>query len=249
VSGLKKSLLGIAIVLATLIGPNIANAASTCSYSEQAALNEVVGNVKASYEIVEDTDTDGWVDPDTLEPSEVNYWYLKINILNVTDDIYVVVKDDYEGATKTYYYDATNDTGEIVIAQTYLDEPVNYTIELYSNNESCKDELYRTINLTTPWYNEYSRLSLCDDIDDYYYCQAYISSEKIDSDELYDKISEYKESLVTFEDEDEQTTGKSTIKEFIKNNVAAITITASIVVIIGGTTIVILVKRKRRRVL
>jgi hypothetical protein len=246
---MKKSLLGIAIVLATLIGPNIANAASSCSYSEQAALNEIVGNVKVSYEAAEYTDTDGWVDPDTLEPGEVTYWYLNINILNVTDDIYVVVEDDYEDATRTYYYDTTNGTGEIVIVQDYMDEPVNYTINLYSNNESCKGELYRTINLTTPWYNEYSRSSLCDGIDDYYYCQTYISGERIADEELNDKILEYKESLVTFDNEEEQNIEESAIKEFMKNHVAAITITASIITILGGTTIVILVRKRRSRVL
>ena len=50
---MKKSLLGAILVFALIITPIDTKAASTCSYKEQAELNEIANQVKANYEIVD----------------------------------------------------------------------------------------------------------------------------------------------------------------------------------------------------
>lgn len=71
--------------------------AATCSYEEQAKLNNEASNVKANYEIKERIlNKDEYDIPDGIENEEfvAKTDYIQVNILNLTKNIYVEVTNN-----------------------------------------------------------------------------------------------------------------------------------------------------------
>lgn len=243
---MKKSLTGFILVLTTLFIPSFVYAASACSYSEQVELNNIVANVKVNYEEAE-REVDAY-NGDTGEPMKVSETYFDINITNITDDIYIKVKNDYTKGTSTYYVSDANN-GTITFKQTNLNNIINYTIEIYSNRSACKDELYRTIQLSTPVFNYRYSMMICENRQDFYYCQKYLTTEIPSDSEFYDKLETYNETHPETEKEKQEETKNKSIKEFYQDNKIIINIIISVILVLGVMGIVILIKRKRSRVL
>lgn len=233
--------------------PNFVHAESSCSYNEQAELNDIVANVKANYEVV-NIYNGKFLDIDNQDENgnipEVDS-YIKgfdISILNLTEDIYVKISNDKNSESMTYYYKDTNN-GMITFRTTEIEKLVNYTIEVYSNKYSCVGELYRSIPLSTPIYNPYSEMIACQDNPEFYYCQEFIPSENISLNEFAEKIQKYEQETKPEEKEvNEKENFFERIKRFYTYNKTLI-YSIGIVIVVGVATTVILVKKKRSRVL
>ena len=233
--------------------PHVVQAASSCSYSEQAELNNIVANVKANYEVVDihngkavQLDSEQAVDPEI----DVYIRGFKISILNVTEDIYVTVKNDYDNEVKTYYNRDSED-GIVSFETKNNDKLINYTIEVHANKYSCAGQLLRIINMQTPVYNVNSEFDVCNQYKEFYYCQEFLPSGIVDTKTFFDQLEKYKQEKQQ-EKDIEQEKNKSfleKIKGFYNNNKLSIYIVGGIVIITGVTTTAILVKRKRSRVL
>ncbi len=235
--------------------PNFVKAQSACSYSEQAKINDIVANVKATYEAV-DIYEGKVLDIDNPDekgniPEIDNYSKgFKISVLNITDAIYVKVSNNINKDTHTYYYkDTVEGTANFQVKG--VSNLVTYTIEIYSNKYSCVGEMFRKFTIVTPIYNSYSKMTACQENPGFYYCQEYISSENIDIDEFLTKVKDYKKEKEKEEQaEHENKSFWKKIKEFYERNAMIINISGiGTVLIIGGITSTILIKRKRSRVL
>lgn len=235
--------------------PNFVKAASSCSYSEQAELNEIVSHVNANYEVVDVSmgeyyDVDHFGDEGFDSVKEHFIKGFNIHILNITEDIYVRVSNDVNDEIKTFRYSDTQD-GVATFQTTDNERLVTYTIEVYSAKYSCTGEMFRKFTLTTPLYNNYSERPQCVDNQEFYYCQEFISSENITFSEFIDKISEY-QSKKQQEEEQKQEENKNFInklKDFYKDNAIVINSIGVAIVVMGVATAVVLVKKKRSRVL
>lgn len=217
------------------------SAASLCSYTEQAELNSKAANIKVSYEVIDDvvgSDDEGYID-----------YYFKVSIVNVTEDFYVVVKNDYNDEEQTYYSSDAVD-GIITIKWRYSDKVTNFNIQAYtSSNTNCPNEKFKTVYLTTPRFNEYSEREICLDYPDFNYCQKFVTFAEINDDEFVEKMVSYSEK-VTGQDEQEPTTPNDVtlidkIIEFIDNY--KFIILGSIVVIVVGSVIIHRVRTKKQR--
>lgn len=245
-----KKLFLLAIVFLT---PNLVNAESACTYEQQAELNNIVANVKASYEVV-DIYAGKIMDIDnvTNSPDGLIDYYIKgfnINILNITDDVYVQVSNNYDGNVQTFREENTND-GIATFQTRNKDRLITYTFSIYSNKYSCVGEKFREFTITTPMYNQHSELQTCVENPDFYYCQQFISSDNISFDEFISKINDYKKEQEVKKQEEEEK-NKSFIeklKEFYQNN-KVIVYSIGVIIVAGVATTVILVKKKRSRVL
>lgn len=245
-----KRLFLLAIILWT---PNLVNAASSCSYSEQAEINDIVANVKASYEVV-DIYAGKVLDIDNADnngniPEIDNYTKgFKINILNITDDIYVQVKNNYDSNILTFRNNNTID-GIATFQTSNVSELITYTIEVYSNKYSCVGEQFRTFTLTTPIYNRYSTLQVCADNPEFYYCQEFIQSERVSYEVFFDNLEKFKEEKANEQNTEENKKFIDKFKNFYENNKLIIYSMGIVIVVAGVATTVILVKKKRSRVL
>ncbi len=252
---MKTNLQKLFLLAIILLTPNSVKAISSCSYSEQAELNDIVANVKATYEVVEIyagklVDIDGVTDS---EDGLVDY-YVKgfdISILNITDDIYVKVSNDLDNNVITYRYKDT-ENGSMKFRTEDVYNLKTYTIEVYSDKYSCAGELFRKFTLTTPIYNFFSEWPECNGVTDFYYCQEFLSSSNISINEFKDKIKEYKKNEETEIEKNHQDNNKNffeKLQAFYQDNKIIINSIIIIIIVAGVATTVILIKKKRSRVL
>ncbi len=250
---MKKSLLGAILVFALIITPIDTKAASTCSYKEQAELNEIANNVKANYEVIDIYDGK-IVEMDSGEEVDpiVDYYVrgFKISILNVTDDVYVTVTNDYDSSIQTFYSKDAKD-GIVSFETKNVAKVINYTIEVHSNKYTCIGELYRKLYIKTPVYNSQSNMAACDEYPEFYYCQEFIDGETVDFNTFLTRLEKYKSNKTEEEKkkEEENQSVIEKIKEFYEKNKIVIYIITIVVIISGVATTVILIKKRRSRVL
>lgn len=253
---MKTSVKGLFLLALLFLVPNYVKAASSCSYSEQAELNEIVSHVNANYEVVEvsmgeyyDVDHFGDEGYETVKEHFVKGF--NIHILNITEDIYVKVSNNVNAEVKTYHYKDTQDG--IATFQTLDNERlVTYTIEVYSNKYSCAGEMYRKFTLTTPLYNNYAERPQCEGNEEFYYCQEFINSENITFNEFIDKFSEFYAQKQEEEEkrlEEENKSFLDKMKDFYNHNKIVIYSIGGVIVVMGVATAVVLIKKRRSRVL
>ena len=133
--------------------------AATCSYEEQAKLNNEASNVKANYEIKERIlNKDEYDIPDGIENEEfvAKTDYIQVNILNLTKNIYIEVTNNINDDKKIFSY-SDSQNGNIKFDWSELDTIVTYTIKLRSSsNTGCEGSVLKTLYVSLPRYNDYS---------------------------------------------------------------------------------------------
>ena len=227
--------------------------AAECTYDKQVELNDIASTVKATYEEVEiDTgETVSYMDPETgiedpsrQEPVKLNGF--KTYVLNVTNDIYLTVKNENTGSEKKIYYKDTN-KGTVLLD---ADELVTYTIKVYGNI-TCPWQELRTLTFVTPIYNPFSKLEFCNQYPDFEWCNQYITGEKISLSKFLEESAKYKETNEPVKKEEKKVKKSflENLKEFLKENKKIIMIIVSIVVIVGVTTTAIIVIKRRSRLI
>lgn len=212
-----------------------------CTYQEQSDLKSKASNIKVSYE----------VDKYELEMDDypLTVSRFAISILNVTDDFFVVVTNSIDNSEKTYDSKDAED-GIVTFYWENDEELTNFTFKVYSSgNTNCPNYLYKTLYLTTPRFNQYSRLEICQDEPDFYLCKEYITTETVSKDTFYNQLDKYlnKEINENGDAEEEQPSeeeNSSKILEFIKKY--KLFILGGVVVIIAAGGVIIYIKTKKR---
>ena len=233
-----------------------ANAAS-CSYEERAELNNQITNMEMNYEVIRIAlDPDEFSPPDFIlgTPDEEGYVEytdaLQVNILNLTENTYVEVTNNYDNQTIRYDYSDT-DNGNIAIVWETLGEFVTYTARVYaSSNTGCEDTLLRTMRVSLPRYNDYSTYGVCEQVPDYYLCQRYVFFDEIDFDEFSTKVlAEIEKTQNGGENGEEDNPWYEEIGNFISEHKTPIIIGIVSILIIAGVIVVIVVRKRRRSVI
>ena len=189
---MKKKLL---LTLATLFLFTIkVEAASICSYKEQTEINQLAANVKATYEVVQDTVQ--------FEDMNSTMDVFNISLFNVTEKIYVVIKNNINNEEKII---TSNDATEGVASfkWDYAEAVTNFTIQVYTTERtSCPNERYKTIYLTTPRYNEFYDRETCQELTDFYLCQKFVTFSEISEEKFFKQLESYRNGDVNDSGED-----------------------------------------------
>jgi len=217
------------------------SAASLCSYQEQSVINSKAANIKTSYEAVEEL----------VGTDEIGYYkqYFKISITNITEEFYVVMKNDLTNEEIIYRNSDTTDN-ILTINWDNTEKVTNFTIQIYTSNKtSCPEEKYKTMYITLPRYNKYSERDVCVENPDFYLCQRFVTFEEIDDSEFVNQIVEYKQKENKIEEEkpiiEEEPTIMDKVFEFI--DTYKFFIIGGIVIAIGIIVIVHRVRTKKQR--
>lgn len=177
---MKKLLIFLGIFFSFTIN---VNAASLCSYKEQVTLNQKAANVKANYEVATITRQ--------FEDAAVDIEVFRISIINMTEDFYVEVSNNIDNTKWDFDYDDTDDG--IVSFDWDSEEMTAFTFKVYTSSKTgCPDEVIKTIPLTTPRYNKYSNMAICDDIPEFSLCQRYVTTKEISQEDFLEKVDEYR---------------------------------------------------------
>ncbi len=208
-----------------------------CSYTDKADANTKAANVKVDYEIVEDKQE--------YEEGTAIDEYFKITILNITEELYVVVKNDVTNEEFRYNYEDTKD-GEVTFNWTNTESVTNFTFTIYASSQTvCKDEQLKIINKQTPRYNDFYNRAICENMKDFYLCQKYTNIAEIDESMFIDKVEGFMDGKI---DEKGETTEnkkeENSFLKFLKENKWYII--GGLVVVAAGATGAIIIGNKKR---
>ncbi len=177
-------------------------------------------------------------DPDMPETEDYDYGF-EIAIKNITEDVYVVVKNDYSDDVFTYHY-ADTENGIKTFESVATEEAVTFTFEVKSENENCKDEDYRKISLTTPIYNYYYGYQFCSDNPENKVCKMFVT-EKISSKDFSLAVDAKKNES----QKSDENSKNNAVTTFVKDNKYLFIIGGIVIVIIGVATICVKIKKRR----
>ena len=221
--------------------------AATCGYEEQAKLNNEIGKIVVDYEVkteVVETDDvpDAYLGTEEAQDFVLTNEYIQINILNLTENLYVEVTNDYNSDRLIFNYSDAKD-GIVSFEWRNLDEVVNFTVVVRaSSNTGCVGSTLWTINKTIPRYNDYSEYAICATIPDYYLCQRFVTSTRVPFGEFWDKVN--KESAKVEEKRKEANKPwYQKIGDFIVNNKTIFI--AGGVILVGSLGAVIIIRKRR----
>lgn len=176
----------VTLFIILLIFPLQSRAASVCSYKEQTEINKKIANIKVSYNI------------ETEEKSSITGLntkrdYVNIIILNMTEDFYLRITNEIDDTEKIIYYDDTTE-GRYNYRWDNLLDVTKFNIEVFTTDMvACPDELFKTLYITTPKYNELHEAYICSEYDDFELCQKYITTtETITTQSFNKKLEKFK---------------------------------------------------------
>lgn len=225
------------------------SAARKCDIEEQSKLNSEAVNIKANYEIrVRRFKVDNPPDELLGTPEADDYYaetdYFQINILNLTENMYAKVTNDYDDTELIYNYSDTKN-GNVAIEWNYVMELTKFKIEIYSSDATgCEDSLLRTLYVSLPRYNDYSTYAVCEKVPDYYLCQRYVTYEHVDFSDFEKKIkNEIAKVEEEKKEEEENNIWYNKLLNFLDDN-KVIIISIAAVVIVGAVVVVIMYKRR-----
>jgi hypothetical protein len=192
----KKKIIYTIWMCSLFFGLTNVKAASSCSYDEQAKLNGEVANIKASYEeatgVVDSslyTVPDDIVGTDKEKDYQLNYYYLKVNMLNITDKFYIKMTNSQNSDEVTIKNSDTKD-GAYTFDWKNVDAVTTLTFTVYSTDKTgCANEVYRIFYLTLPRYNDYSEYDLCSNHQNSSLCQRFVTIDEISMDDFLNQVS------------------------------------------------------------
>lgn len=206
--------------------------ADSCSYKEQQALNKEASNVKINYEIV---DRRNEIKDENIEIN--NYFYINIIISNLTDNLYINAKNDYDNKEVKYFY-SDSENGSIFIKGLNIRKVINYSFEIYANT-SCFNNKIITKKIKTPKYNsEFYNRGICINIPEYKYCQEFIDNE-LSINSQAKKINDYYNSKYLKNNQAKNDNQKINIKLLL--------VIILSIIIVGGLIVLFIFLRKRKR--
>lgn len=231
--------------------------AATCGYEEKAKLNNEITNVKANYEIKERvmnkdeyTISDALIGTEYEDTYEATTEYIQVNILNLTENMYAEVTNDYNDDKAIYQYSDTKN-GNISFDWHEIDELVTYTIKVYASSATgCEGTILKTLYQALPRYNDYSTYDICKNIPDSYLCQRYVTYENIGFDVFTGRIYKEVEKKIQKEEETkENEKWYKKVQNFIVKHKVPFIIGGTILVVAVGSTTYIIIKKRRRSII
>ncbi len=236
----------IVVILLIIFSLDKVNAA--CDNKTQLEINTASSNVSMDYTIESDViDLEGNVHPElsaeNITISETSEYSLRdkitVNVNNVTDKVYVVFYSEEDGINREYHYsDLKNGSFSYELPDNTKIR--NYTLTIYSDVSECSNEKLRTINKTTPMYNELATQNFCEN-NNAYYCQEYVTTPINVNEE--DLINKYLEQ----ESEKQEESNNETEKE--SNTIIIIGIVIVLVLIVAIVWVIIRNKKNKDKIM
>ena len=184
----KIKMCGLLMVLSLFLGLDKVNA--ECDNRTQLEINTASSNVTMDYSLESLTvDAEGNLHPEIapqdVEISETSEYSLidkvTLNINNVSDKVYVVLHGN-DGDINREYHSSDLKNGSLSYKVPDTAKIRNYTLTIYSDVDSCSNQELRSIEVTTPMYNDIADQVLCEN-NNAYYCQRYVTTP-INADDL-----------------------------------------------------------------
>lgn len=232
--------------------------AASCSYEEQAKLNSEVANIKTNFEIKQRImDRSEYDIPDVLigTPEADEYVatqdYFQVNILNLTENVYIEITNNVDSTKDTYQYSNATD-GNVSFTREDIGTLITYTIKVYASaNTGCEGSLLKTLYVSLPRYNSFSTYSICENMPDHDMCQKYVNFEEMSFSDFETEMKEEVEKIQKEEAKKNEHDAKWYVQvlSFVKEHKVAFIIGGAGVLVASGTVAFVIIKRRRRSII
>ncbi len=236
------------ILLTMLLIPTIVSA--QCSTEETVALKDGINLISVDFvqETIEveikESDIQIWDENSVLTGMVEELEILKVNILNLTEDYYIVITNTSTGEEKIVNYSDTN-AGSYNYTVENNTNVNQYTYKIFSSgNTGCPDEEVGVKYLTVPKQNVYHYYTVCENYPEEDICQKYVTFDDLDEETFFEKINALEEEKEDTSKEDDKATENSFLNFLNEYKVILIIVGG---VLLVGTVITVLVVRNKRR--
>ena len=151
---------------------------SKCGILSQNKAKNGAKKIKITYEKI-----DKIVGYDETTGKDVVDKVFKINISNISDNYRIEIHNNYTKETKLLEVENKKASFETI----YSKDIIKYTINIISKNGKCKNDKARSITVTLPVINNYSKYKECEDKKNknYKYCKEEIYESLPSIEEFY----------------------------------------------------------------
>ena len=234
---MKKIFSKIIFLLSCFLFIIIVPKADSCNYKEKANLIKEANNINFNYEIIDKTNEMHLTEEDLAKGYNMrDYYYIQMNLMNLTNNLYVEITNNQNDDVLTYHYSDLVDG--IVSFKTDSYRVVTYTATIYAQTANCSEKLM-TKKVKSPKFNTYYQQGLCTEIPDYKYCQQLLTTELSDNDIGNNIFKYYQKQL---ESKEQKTKKENNVKKYLIIGGFVL----AFVIAIGVISFVII--RKRRKI-
>ena len=155
---------------------------SKCGILSQNKAKNGAKKIKITYEKI-----DKIVGYDETTGNDVVDKVFKINLSNISDNYRVEIYNNYTKETKLLEVENKKASFETI----YSKDIIKYTINIISKNGKCKNDKARSITVTLPVINNYSKYKECEDKKNknYKYCKEEIYESLPSIEEFYKGVN------------------------------------------------------------
>ncbi|HAB66905.1 MAG TPA: hypothetical protein DCE23_06015 [Firmicutes bacterium] len=135
--------------------------------------------------------------------------------------------------------------GAITLRHTQISEMATYTFKIASDSYGCGNKILRTVRVTLPKFNYYSRFTVCQDIPEYYLCKPFVNFNPDNDKDFDEKVKAYKEKLAEQRKNNEDEDDGNPISDVVSSVSKYKYLVVGIVVAVGVVITILVLKRKR----
>ncbi len=210
---------------------------SDCSYKEEVELREKASNIQANFETESVI-----VSPGTEDLSSLSGYVHHISLINLTDEFYVRVTNNYNDEYKLI----SGSNGIASFDWNKTGVVTTFTFKVYTTTtQKCQGIALKTFTLKTPRYNSFSNSGICQsEFPDHELCQQFVTFENIPESTFLERINTYREKIQKQEEERNKTFFDKLFEFLDKNKWVIIGV---VIVVGGGTGTYVYFKGKKQR--
>lgn len=168
--------------------------AGTCSDARTLELSSLANNVNVGME-KELRVADEYTTYETGEKYQDTYPAFYITVYNLTKDLNVSITREETKKTGYLSYKDIDEDGVLYVDAGYADAVKTFTVKIRSNDSNCKNEVLKTVTVTTPMYNLNSQFDACQDNMDFNMCKEFttVDYSNITQDQFHEELEKFKE--------------------------------------------------------
>ena len=168
--------------------------AGTCSDARTLELSSLANNVNVGME-KELRVADEYTAYETGEKYQDTYPAFYITVYNLTKDLNVSITREETKKTGYLTYKDIDEDGVLYVDAGFADAVKTFTVKIRSNDSNCKNEVLKTVTVTTPMYNLNSQFDVCQDNMDFNMCKEFttVDYSDITQDQFHEELEKYKQ--------------------------------------------------------
>lgn len=222
--------------------------ASTCSSERSLELSSLANNVNVSYQVydkvIDEYDSETFTDEDDTSVKHTYPGYY-LTIYNLIDDLNVTIQRDDTQKVVELNSSNKNEEGIVYVDTGLAGKIKNYTVKIRSNDSNCQNEILKTVVITTPMYNDFSKYEVCQENPEFNLCQEFttVDYSEVSNSTFMTKLDEYKKQKA--EDEKKKNSIIHNILVFL--NTYKWYIIIPIIVLVIAIIVIYIIRRKKSR--